>query len=171
MNGMIGMYFSGSWEVPLHFEKAIRDFEYDVAPIPKGKQRAAFFGGASYAVLRGSKHKREAWELVKFMVRKEALEERAIKEQVMPSRISVAESKAFLYLKGPPKHRKVFLDAIEYGRTLPAVPCSREMNDIIWNEINLVLLGKTTAEESCKKLTPIVNDFLRYNQPSASGPQ
>ena len=169
MNGMIGMYFSGSWEVPLHFEEAIRDFEYDVAPIPKGRRRAAFFGGASYAVLRGSKHKAEAWELVKFMVRKEALRERAIREQVVPSRISVAESKAFLHLEGPPKHRKVFLDAIEYGRTRPAVPCSREMDDIIWNEINLVLLGKKTAKESCKKVAPIVNDLLKYSRSSVAG--
>jgi multiple sugar transport system substrate-binding protein len=161
-SGRIGMYFSGSWAVPLYFEKEIKDFEYDVAPMPKGKRRAAFFGGASYAVLEGSKHKREAWELVKFMVRRDALRERAIKEQVVPSRISVAESEAFLRLKGPPKHRKVFLDAIEYGRTLPAVTCSREMNDIIWNEISLVLLGRKSAEESCKKLTPIINDLLKY---------
>ena len=165
-NGKIGMYFSGSWAVPLYFEKEIEDFEYDVAPMPKGKRRASFFGGASYAVLQGSKHKAEAWELVKFMVRRESLRERAIKEQVVPSRISVAESEAFLLLKGPPKHRKVFLDAIEYGRTVPAVPCSREMNDIIWNEISLVLLGQKTAKESCEKLAPIVNDLLKYSRPS-----
>jgi len=162
-NGKIGMYFSGSWAVPLYFEKEITDFEYDVAPIPKGRHRAAFFGGASYAILRGSKHKKEAWELVKFVVRKEVLRQRAIKEQVVPSRISVAESKAFLHLEGPPEHRKVFLDAIEYGRTPPAVPCSREMNDIIWNEISLVVLGKKTAKAACEKVTPIVNDLLKYD--------
>lgn len=164
MNGKIGMYFSGSWEVPLYFEKTIKDFEYDVAPMPKGVQRAAFFGGASYAVLKGSKHKEEAWELVKFMVSKDALKTRAIKEQVVPSRISVAESESFLHLEGPPENRKVFLEAIEYGRTVPAVPCSREMESIIYNEISLVILGKKTAKEACEKVTPYVNDLLKYSQ-------
>ncbi len=96
------------------------------------------------------------------MVRREALTQRAIKEQVVPSRISVAESKAFLHLEGPPRYRKVFLDAIEYGRTRPAVPCSREMDDIIRNEIDLVLRGKKTAKAACERVTPIVNDLLKY---------
>ncbi|MCL6519891.1 MAG: sugar ABC transporter substrate-binding protein [Armatimonadetes bacterium] len=164
-NGRVGMYFSGSWAVPLYFEKEIKNFEYDVAPVPKGKRRATFFGGASYAILRGSKHKKEAWELVKFMVRKEALRERAIKEQVVPSRISVAESNAFLHLPGPPKHRKVFLDAIAYGHTLPSLPSSREMNYIIDNELYWVISGKKDPRKVCPELAKKINDFLKYEEP------
>jgi len=164
-NGQIGMYFSGSWAVPFYFDKDIKGaFEYDAAPIPKAKCRATFYGGASYAVLKGSKHKALAWELVKFMVRKEALRDRAIKEQVVPSRISVAESNAFLHLPGPPKHRKVFLDAISYGHALPAVPCSEEMNSLIWNDINLALLGRESAKSACERVTPKIDDLLRYKK-------
>ncbi|MBP6964909.1 MAG: sugar ABC transporter substrate-binding protein [Armatimonadetes bacterium] len=161
-NGQTGMYFSGSWAVPLYFDKDIKGaFEYDVAPVPKGPVcRATFYGGASYAVLRGSKHKQLAWELVKFMVSKEALRERAIKEQVIPSRMSVAKSNAFLDLPGPPRHRKVFLDAIEYGRTLPRVPCSEEMNSIIGNELNNLQIGTETAESACKRTAKRVNGLL-----------
>ena len=166
-NGQIGMYFSGSWAVPFYFDKDIKGkFEYDAAPMPRGKhgRRATFYGGASYAVLRGSKHKRLAWELVKFMVRKEALRERAIKEQVVPSRISVAESNAFLYLPGPPDHRKVFLDAISYGHSVPAVPCSEEMNALIWNDISLALLGRETARDACERTSERITDLLRYKR-------
>ena len=161
-NGQTGMYFSGSWAVPLYFDKDIKGaFEYDVAPVPKGPVcRATFYGGASYAVLRGSKHKDLAWELVKFMVSKESLRERAIKEQVIPSRISVAESNAFLNLPGPPKHRKVFLDAIEYGRTLPRVPCSEEMNSIIGNELSNLQIGKEDAEPACRRTAERINGLL-----------
>lgn len=165
-NGQTGMYFSGSWAVPLYFSKDIKGaFEYDVAPVPKGPVcRATFYGGASYAVLRGSKHKDLAWELVKFMVSKESLRERAIKEQVIPSRISVAESNAFLDLPGPPKHRKVFLDAIEYGRTIPRVPCSEEMNSIIGNELNNLQLGTEDAESACKRTAERVTGLLWLKQ-------
>jgi len=161
-NGQTGMYFSGSWAVPLYFERDIKGaFEYDVAPVPKGPVcRATFYGGASYAVLRGSKHKDLAWELVKFMVSKESLRERAITEQVIPSRISVAESNAFLDLPGPPKHRKVFLDAIEYGRTLPRIPCSEEMNSIIGNELANLQIGEERAEPACRRTAARVNGLL-----------
>jgi len=164
-NGQIGMYFSGSWAVPLYFDKDIKGkFEYDVAPPPKAKCRATFYGGASYAVLKGSKHKALAWELVKFMVSKDALRQRAIKEQVVPSRISVAESNAFLHLPGPPKHRKVFLDAISYGRAVPAVPCSEEMNSIIGNDLSLLQIGDETAEAACKRTSVRITDLLRYKK-------
>ena len=165
-NGQVGMYFSGSWAVPLYFDKDIKGaFEYDVAAIPKGPRcRATFYGGASYAVLNGSKHKELAWELVKFMVSKESLRERAITEQVVPSRISVAESNAFLDLPGPPKHRKVFLDAISYGRSIPSVPCSEEMNSIIGNDLGLLQIGDETAKSACKRVAPRVTDLLRNKQ-------
>jgi multiple sugar transport system substrate-binding protein len=165
-NGQIGMYFGGSWAVPLYFDKDIKGrFEYDVAPVPRGPRcRATFYGGASYAVLRGSKHKALAWELVKFMVSKEALRMRVIKEQVVPSRISVAESNAFLYLDRPPKHRRVFLDAISYGHALPAVPCSQEMNSIIDNDLGHLQIGDETAENACRRIARRVTDLLRYKR-------
>jgi hypothetical protein len=100
------------------------------------------------------------------MASKEALRERAITEQVVPSRISVAKSNAFLHLPGPPKNRKVFLDAIAYGHTKPSVPCTREMDDIIWNELALALVGKEDAKTACMKVTPIINDLLRYSETS-----
>lgn len=162
-SGKVGMYFCGSWAVPLWFDKEIKTFAYDVAPQPKGKVRAAFYGGASYAILRGSKHKKEAWELIKFMASKEALRERAINEQVVPSRISVAESNAFLDLPGPPKHRKVFLDAISYGHTRPAIPCSREMDDIMGNELANALNGKEPMKQACERAARRVNDLLLYS--------
>ncbi len=167
-NGQTGMYFSGSWAVPIFFEKDIKGaFEYDVAPIPKGPVcRATFFGGASYAVMRGSSHKDLAWELVKYMVSKEKLRERAMIEQVIPSRISVAESNAFANLPSPPRHRKVFIEAISYGRSFPSVPCNQEMDSIISNDIGLLLIGKESAKSACERAAPRVTDLLRnkYNR-------
>ncbi len=170
-SGKIGMYFGGSWAVRLWFDKEIKTFVYDVAPQPKGKRRAAYYGGASYAILRGSKHKNEAWELIKFMASKEALRERAITEQVVPSRISVAQSNAFLDLPGPPKHRQVFLDAIEYGHTRPAIPCSREMDDIMGNELANAMNGKEPVADACKRAARRVNDLLQYSDTARRGSQ
>ncbi len=164
-NGQIGMLVSGSWATPLIFEKEVKTFDYDVAPIPMGKHRAAFMGGAAFGILSRSKHKKEAWELAKFMTSPTFQGYYAKTQHIIPSRRSVAESGAYLYLKGRPRNKQVFIDAIKYGRVLPNIECSREMNDIINNEIYMAVLGKESAKETCLRVTPIVDDLLMYNRP------
>jgi multiple sugar transport system substrate-binding protein len=165
-NGQIGMIISGSWAAPLIWDKEITNFEYDVAPIPMGKRRAAFMGGAAFGIMSRSKHKKEAWELVKFMTSPTFQGYYARTQQIIPSRRSVAESGAYLYLKDKPANKQAFIDAIKYGYVVPNIECSREMNDLINNEISMVTLGKKSAKEvCCDTITPRVNDLLMYNRP------
>lgn len=159
-SGRLGMFHSGSWAASLIFKDVVKDFEWDVAPLPKGKQRATFMGGSAFAIVKGTKHPKESWELVKFLTGKYLLAEWARQEQIMPSRRSVAESGAFLKLKEPPEHREVFLKAVEYGRTLPSVYSQQEMNDIVSNYISMAILGKSTAKQACLEVTPKVNELL-----------
>lgn len=161
-NGQIGMYISGSWAAALVFKDEISTFEWDVAHLPKGEKRATFIGGAAFGVLRGSKHKEEAWKLVKFMTSPWMQAHFASGQHIIPSRQSVAESGAYLYLPGAPKNKKVFIEAIEYGHPMPMVPISREMNDIIAAEITRAILGKKTVEEACQWVTPKCNEMLKY---------
>jgi len=162
-NGQIGMFVSGSWAAAIVFKKEITTFDYDVAPLPKGKQRASFIGGACWGILKGSKHKKEAWELVKFMTSPSMQRHFAQEKQIIPSRKSVAESGAYLLLKDPPKNKQAFIDTIAHGHTLPKVECSREMNEIIASEITLAVLGKKSAKDACALATRRANDILMYN--------
>ena len=163
-NGQIGMFTTGSWAAALIFHKEVKDFDYDAAPIPMGKRRAAFMGGAAFGILKGSKHKKEAWELVKFMTGPGMQAHLARTQHIIPSRRSVAESGAYLYLHDKPRNKQAFIDAIGYGYVLPNVECSREMNDIIGNEIVLAILGKKSAKEACEKVAPVVDDLLKYSR-------
>lgn len=161
--GRIGMLICGSWAADLIFKDEVKDFTYDVGPIPSGPAgRATFVGGAGYSVLRWSPHKDEAWELVKWMTGKEYQRSAAIHVGLVPSRRSVAESVAFLKQSKPPKHRGVFLDMIKYGRGRPGVPCAPEMEQVIKNELDLVRLGKEPAKTACKKIKPVVDELLRH---------
>jgi len=162
--GRLGMFISGSWDAELNFKDQIKNFEYDAAPLPKGKIRATFIGGGAYAILSRSKHKQEAWELVKWMTGKEYQSRAAIDSQIIPSRKSVAKSGAFLKLKKPPKNRAVFLEMIKYGRTLPPVACAQEMNEVISAELALAILGKESTKTACEKVTPKVNQLLKYSE-------
>ncbi|HOP79595.1 MAG TPA: extracellular solute-binding protein, partial [Armatimonadota bacterium] len=162
--GKIGMYISGSWAAELQFAKDGISFDYDVAPLPKGKKRATFIGGAGYAVLRRSNHKKEAWELVKWLTGREYQRRAAIESQIIPSRRSVAESGAYLKLNKPPKNRKVFLDMIQYGWTDPPVSVSPEMRELMNAEIALATLGKKPAKDACEKVKPVIDQLLRHQE-------
>ncbi len=164
-SGRIGMFISGSWAAELVFKKEIKDFDYDVAPLPRGpKARATFIGGAAYGILARSAHKREAWELVKWITGPQYQRSAAVQSQIIPSRKSVALSGAYLKLNQPPKARKVFLDMIQYGHANPPVACSPEMNQIIASEMELMMLGKEPAKAACAKLTPVIDQLLRHQE-------
>jgi len=162
--GKIGMYISGSWAAELQFKDLVKDFTYDVAPLPKGKERVTFIGGAAYAMMSRSRHKDAAWEFIKWMAGPEYQRLQAVNSQIIPSRRSVAESGAYLKLAKPPANRKVFLDMIEYGRPEPSVSVMPEMREILSAEISLVLLGKKSAKEACEKVTPVIDQLLRHQE-------
>lgn len=162
-NGKIGMNISGSWAAELIYKKDIKTFKYDVAPIPKGpKARVSIICGAAYAVLKRSQHKEEAWRLVKFMTGKEYQRAAAIRSQIIPSRKSVAESGAYLHLNADPKNRQAFLYMIPYGHSVPPVSCAPEMTDVIQNRLDMIRLGRRTAKDVCRDVTPEVDELLRH---------
>ncbi|MCU6792047.1 sugar ABC transporter substrate-binding protein [Paenibacillus sp. WQ 127069] len=72
----------------------IKNFEWDIAPMPKGPNTdaPAATGLAAYSVMQESKHKPEALELLKFMTSKEAMTEFAF--MYVPNRSSVLASDA-----------------------------------------------------------------------------
>lgn len=163
--GKIGMLPTGSWAAELVFKHEVKDFTFDVGPIPRGpKARSTFIGGGAYTILARSKHKNEAWEFVKWMCRKEGHIKLANELHMVPARRSVAESGAYLKRDTPPRSRKVFLEMIKYGRAPFPLPCSPEMNQIIGSELDLVRLGKEPAESACRKVTPVVDQLLRHQE-------
>lgn len=161
--GKVAMNICGSYYSELTFKKEIKTFKYDVALMPKGpKRRVCIVAGAAYAMLAHSRHKNEAWELLKWMTGKEYQRRAAMQSQIIPSRRSVARSGAYLYLKADPKNRKAYIDMIQYGQSVPRVSCGPEMNEIIKSELDLVSLGKESARQGCMKIVPKIDQLLRH---------
>lgn len=115
-------------------------------------------------MFRGSKHKQESWELLKWMTGPEYQRKAALDSGIIPSRRSVAESGAYLKQNKPPLHRKVFLDMIQYGRPTPPVSVWPEMGEMINAEVSLALLGKEPAKTACEKVTPFIDQLLRHQE-------
>ena len=113
--GRLAMFALGIWCVPDFRE--ITEFEWDIAPMPAGPVgKVTQLVTAGWGVYSGSKHPREAWELVKYLSGAEA-QEYQMRIWRDPSGLSqVFEDMMFWEPEQSPKSRKVVLDSIEFGR-------------------------------------------------------
>jgi len=94
VSGQYGVIFSGSWLMRRIFSapKGARvQANFDVAPYPAGDHgHATFFGGSNLAIFKGSKHKAEAFELMKYLASKPAQVTLAKMSSMMPVRPDAA---------------------------------------------------------------------------------
>ena len=101
MSGKIGVQGSGGFVISLLKEKAPNlNFGVTVLPGIKEGQQSAFVGGDVVAIPKGSKHEAIAKEFVHFELTDEAQLEGLAKNNIIPSRPSLADNK---YFKAEPR--------------------------------------------------------------------
>ncbi len=123
----LGMYLSGRWMVPKLREEA--DFNWDIAPFPKGaKGSIVQLDASGWAVAKSSKHKAEAKKLVEFLSSKENSEKFAQSGLIVPAREDSANSKYFLDGQKP-ENARLFLQVIKTSQPTPVTIDYREITD------------------------------------------
>ncbi len=156
INGSVAMYLSGIWPTPKF--RAIKNFKWDVAMFPKNPEgfRAFPTGGSGYGILKTSTHKKEAWELVKYISGEEGAKKLAATGLAQPSIMSAANSPLFLDNQDP-KNKKMVLDAMKYVKYNPMCKNWFEVHDsIIGPELEKVWNGTETAAEAMDHLRPVL---------------
>jgi multiple sugar transport system substrate-binding protein len=152
MNGTVAMFLSGFWKTPQF--RGIKNFDWDIAMFPKSPsgQRGFQSGGSGYGILKSSKNKKAAWELVKYIGGVEGEKKLGATGLSQPALKNLAESP--LFLDGQvPHNKKMLLRAEPYGVFNPMATNFLEIYqgnviplfDQIWN-------GKLTAAEAVEKL-------------------
>lgn len=159
-SGRLAMFLSGIWETP-----GLRNykFNWDVAMFPKNSKgfRRIGTGGSGYAILKSSKHKKEAWEVVKALTGPAGQIELAHRGLAQPALRSVAESEHWATHPAPPQNKKMLNEAVKYIVFDPFHPKWPEIQaKVITPEFDLLFNGKETAEEAAKKIAPKVNELL-----------
>lgn len=160
-SGRLAMFLSGIWETPL-----LRNykFKWDVAMFPKNREgiRAFGTGGSGYAILRSSKHKKEAWEVIKALTGAAGQARLAERGLAQPARIQVAESEHWATHPDPPANKKMLNEAVKYIVFDPFHPRWREIEDkYLRPAFELVFTGKKTAQEAVRELEQQVNSLLQ----------
>ena len=123
VGGDYGVIFSGPWLMRRIFESppgSVVRSNFDVAPYPAGPAgHATFFGGSNLAIFKGSRHKAEAWELVKYLGGKAPQVQLALVSSMMPARIDAANDPA--WTTRHPVYAKLTAIAAD-GRAYPPIP-------------------------------------------------
>ena len=159
-SGRLAMFLSGIWETP-----GLRnyDFRWDVAMFPKNAKGSRAFGsgGSGYAILKSSKHKKEAWEVVKALTGAEGQRELAKRGLAQPSRADVAASDAWAGDAKPPQNKKMLNKAVDHIVFSPFHPRWREIQEkYLIPKLDLVFNGKITAEEALREIAPKIDKVL-----------
>lgn len=127
LQGRLAMQLSGRWLVPKYREEA--DFDWDIAPFPKGSVGSVVpLDASGWAVAKSSKHKDAAMKLVIFLASAENIEKMTQSGLIVPARVDAANSKYFLDGKKP-LNAKVFLDIIKTSKPTPVSVNYNEVND------------------------------------------
>lgn len=151
-----GLYQNGRWMVPQF--RSIKELDFDVVQAPTGKQRAQLLTGSAFTIAATTKHPNEAWELLKFISGDAA--QRAMVEMglLLPPRKSLGP--AFLANK-PPESNQVFLDELNYARSLPITPLYKAMaDDTLGKYFGPLMRGEISARAMVESAGPIVNEIL-----------
>lgn len=163
-SGRLAMFMSGIWETP-----GLRNynFAWDVAMFPKNAQGIRGFGsgGSGYAILKSSKHKKEAWEVIKALTGAAGQEQLAKRGLAQPSRIAVAEGDSWAKDPQLPTNKKMLNEAVKYVVFSPFSEKWREIEEkYLRPELDLVFTGKKTAAESMSQLAPKLNALLQSSE-------
>ena len=152
MGGAAAMFFSGIWVTPELQD--IKGFDWDCALFPKGPDGRRGFAnsGSGYGILASCKHKKEAWEFVKYIAGTEGETKMVSTGLTQPALRSLGASKAFLDGR-PPLNKKILLKAVPYGSFDPMAQNWTEiLNGIIGPVLDRVWTGTLTAQQAVSQL-------------------
>lgn len=126
-NGSVAIYFDGPYEVKTLITPpeqggalgSVTSKNFGIAPYPRGPVgRFTFVGGSNLAVFKAARHREEAWKVIKYLMTKEAQIGYIKASGFLPARREAFNDP---FISSDP-HRKVFKEAIKYGKTYPCIP-------------------------------------------------
>jgi multiple sugar transport system substrate-binding protein len=166
-NGRLAMLLSSRRSTPTF--RTIKDFDWDVAPLPVFEQPAGILHSDAYCMSKASEAKDEAWRFVEFANSPEGQRIVAETGRTVPSLKSVANSDAFLDPAAKPNSSHVFLDGIPTIRRVPTISTWPEIEDaaegILENGLYLGQDPQRVARELDRVTRPL---FARAERPDTA---
>ena len=158
LNGTLGMFFDSRRGTPTF--RTITDFDWDVAPLPRGSQPASIMHSDGYCMAAGSKAKEAAWRFIEFANSRAGQELMVTTGRTVPSMRAVAESPAFLEPDNPPANSQVWVDVVPTLRQVPTMAGWVAVEDAASAEIERAFYGQATVEEAAAAAVARTREFF-----------
>lgn len=157
--GKIAMYIDSRRIVPTLRELA--EFDWDVAPLPVGKESASVLHSDGYCLSAASTVKDAAWLFIEYALSAEGQTRAALLGRTVPSLRSVAESSAFLDPTHPPASAHVWLEIAPDLHALPKIENWVTIERVAAIELEQLYLGAQSLEVTLANIqTAAVEDFV-----------
>lgn len=150
LSGKLSMFVDGVWTPALLAAQA-PDLKYGMALVPyndknpKATTRNIVEGGWGYAIPKGSKQLREAWEFLKWTTMSEGGNLEFFKGQDRPSPVIKFSTDPY-FTKTP--YWNVVQEATAKSEYSPTVPVQSKLNEFTAQMVEEALLGKKTPEQA-----------------------
>ena len=154
--GRIAMWRTAVWKIPALRQK-VDTFEWDIAMMPIGTQRAHMASSSGFAVARDTEHPREAIALLKALTGPRFA--RGLGGATLPVERDVAARMARAW-QGPPEHFGLMLAMTDYMHPVPRVPNIGEIMQVYGRHADRFDLGRVSAAEAMRGAAREINAIL-----------
>lgn len=163
LSGTTGMYFDSRRAVPTM--RTIQDFDWDVAPLPRGDRPASVLHSDGYCLAGKSKDKEAAWKFIEYANSPQGQAIVARSGRTVPSLRSVAESSDFLAPNQKPARSQVWLDAVPTLRTVPVMSNWPAIEDAVSQEIERAFYGQAPVAEAAAAAAALTQSLFPQATP------
>jgi multiple sugar transport system substrate-binding protein len=151
-SGACAMYFDGPYEIKTLTRPASEGGaggspaaeNFSVVGYPRGpKGRITFVGGSSLGIFKQGKNKKEAFEVIKYLTSKPVQIQYAKASGFLPARVDAFDDPFF----ANDPNRRVFKEAVFYGKTYPPVPAWGLIEPILTRRFGIMWDYVTSGKE------------------------
>lgn len=122
---------------------------FGVAPYPAGiKGNQTLFSGSDLALMKSSKNKKEAWDLLKYLVSRDAQVKLSQLSGMLPARLDAANDPMLL----KDQHYAEFIEQVKLGRNYPVVAAWADLEMVFRNNISKIMTTINTQDNGKKTL-------------------
>ncbi len=159
LNGRLAMLFNSRRGVPTY--RTIENLDWDVAPLPGGKERTGILHSDGYCMAASTADKSSAWAFIEYANSPAGQAMVAATGRTVPSLIQVAESPNFLDSLQPPTNSAVFVNTVPLLRRVPIMTTWAGIEEAASREIERAFYGQASVEDAAATARDLTQPFFR----------
>lgn len=159
LNGRLAMLVESRRATP-EFRR-IEVFDWDVAPLPAGKQLASILHSDAYCIAAASSHQDVAWRFVEFANTQAGQRILAQSGRTVPSRLDLVDAPEFLNPGAKPANSRVFVTAIPALRSFPLMATWSDIEGVVDTELAQAFYGQISLDDAIRNAEARSSEFFR----------